>query len=69
MARSRTAARAGRQPAHGEQAPSYDRDTDMFQPYRRALVEALPLRRGQVVLDVGWYGRCLKTPWLPLPAG
>jgi len=25
----------------------------MFQPYRRAVVEALPLRRGQVVLDVG----------------
>ena len=25
----------------------------MFQPYRRAVGEALPLRRGQVVLDVG----------------
>src|ERR1700736_601102 len=43
----------GRPPAYGEQAGSYDRDTGAFQPYRRAVVEALPLRRGQVVLDVG----------------
>ena len=53
MTGSPAAARAGRQPAYGAQARSYDRDTGMFQPYRRALVEALPLRRGQVVLDVG----------------
>jgi trans-aconitate methyltransferase len=53
MTRSPTAPRAGRQPAYGEQARSYDRDTGTFQPYRRELVEALPLRRGQVVLDVG----------------
>jgi trans-aconitate methyltransferase len=42
-----------RRPAYGEHAHSYDRDTRMFQRYRRAVVEALPLRRGQVVLDVG----------------
>src|SRR5271169_640345 len=44
---------AGRQPAYCEHARSYDRDTGAFEPYRRAVVEALPLRRGQVVLDVG----------------
>ena len=43
----------GRQRAYGEHARSYDRDTGAFQRYRRAVVEALPLRRGQVVLDVG----------------
>jgi trans-aconitate methyltransferase len=43
----------GRPPAYGEQARSYERDTARFQPYRRAVVEALPLRAGQVVLDVG----------------
>jgi len=42
-----------RQPAYGEKARSYERDTAAFQPYRRAVVEALPLRSGQVVLDVG----------------
>ena len=42
-----------RQPAYGERARSYERDTAAFQPYRRAVVEALPLRSGQVVLDVG----------------
>jgi SAM-dependent methyltransferase len=42
-----------RQPAYGERARSYERDTEAFQPYRRAVVEALPLRTGQVVLDVG----------------
>ena len=41
------------QPAYAENARSYERDTSAFQPYRRAVVEALPLRRGQVVLDVG----------------
>jgi SAM-dependent methyltransferase len=43
----------GRQSAYGERAGSYERDTAAFQPYRRAVVEALPLRSGQVVLDVG----------------
>src|SRR5260370_1444773 len=42
-----------RRPAYAEHARSYERDTAPFQPYRRAVVEALPLRRGQVVLDVG----------------
>ena len=40
-------------PAYHERAGSYERDTAAFQPYRDAVVEALPLRRGQVVLDVG----------------
>jgi trans-aconitate methyltransferase len=44
---------ARRQPAYSERARSYERDTAAFQPYRRAVVEALPLRCGQVVLDVG----------------
>ena len=42
-----------RQPAYGERARSYERDTAAFQPYRKRVVEALPLRSGQVVLDVG----------------
>jgi tRNA A58 N-methylase Trm61 len=58
MSTSRTSARslarqAGRQPAYYEHARSYNRDTGLFQPYRRAVVEALPLQPGQVVLDVG----------------
>jgi tRNA A58 N-methylase Trm61 len=58
MSTSRTPAQslarqAGRQPAYYEHARSYDRDTGVFQPYRRAVVEALPLQSGQVVLDVG----------------
>ena len=40
-------------PAYCEHACSYERDTGAFQPYREAIVEALPLRPGQVVLDVG----------------
>jgi trans-aconitate methyltransferase len=43
----------GRQPAYGERARSYERDTGAFQSYRRAVVEALPVGHGQVVLDVG----------------
>jgi ubiquinone/menaquinone biosynthesis C-methylase UbiE len=43
----------GRPAAYGEHARSYDRDTGVFQPYRQAVVDALPLRPGQVVLDVG----------------
>jgi demethylmenaquinone methyltransferase/2-methoxy-6-polyprenyl-1,4-benzoquinol methylase len=42
-----------RQSAYGERARSYERDTAAFQPYRSAVVEALPLGSGQVVLDVG----------------
>jgi trans-aconitate methyltransferase len=40
-------------PAYRERAGSYERDTAAFQPYRDAVVGALPLRPGQVVLDVG----------------
>src|ERR1051326_5787944 len=48
-----TAAARHGQAAYHEHAPSYERDTAAFQPYRRAVVEALPLRQGHVVLDVG----------------
>jgi trans-aconitate methyltransferase len=44
---------AGRQPAYSEHARSYDRRTGAYQGYRRTVVEALPVRPGQVVLDVG----------------
>ena len=50
---SASARRAARQPAYCEHARSYDRRTGVFQGYRRAVVEALPVCRGQVVLDVG----------------
>jgi SAM-dependent methyltransferase len=58
MSTSRTPAQppareAERQPAYYEHARFYNRDTGLFQPYRHAVVEALPLKRGQVVLDVG----------------
>src|SRR5215472_165017 len=57
MSMSRTSAPAARpparMPAYCEQAGSYERDTAAFQPYRQAIVEALPLCPGQVVLDVG----------------
>lgn len=52
-ASARAAVPAARQPAYCEHARSYDQDTSAFQPYRQAIVEALPLRSGQVVLDVG----------------
>lgn len=39
--------------AYHEQAGSYERDTAAFQAYRHAVVEALPLHPGEVVLDVG----------------
>ena len=58
-----TSRRAGRQRAYYEHARSYNRDTSMFQPFRRAVVEALPLRRGQVVLDAGC-GTGLCLGWL-----
>jgi ubiquinone/menaquinone biosynthesis C-methylase UbiE len=44
---------AARQPAYSEDARSYDHRTGAFQAYRQAIVGALPLRRGQVVLDMG----------------
>ena len=42
-----------RLPAYGDRARNYDRDTSAFQRYRDDIVAALPLRPGQVVLDVG----------------
>ena len=48
-----SARRAAFQPAYSEHARSYDRQTGGFRRYRQAVVEALPVRRGQVVLDVG----------------
>jgi len=42
-----------RQPAYREDARSYDRRTAAFQVYRQAIVAALPVRPGQVILDVG----------------
>ncbi len=44
---------AERLPAYDSGARSYDRDTGAFQHYRDAIVEALPVEPGQVVLDVG----------------
>jgi SAM-dependent methyltransferase len=52
MNTTRTSA-PGRQPAYHDQARSYEHDTAAFQPYRRAVVDALPLDSGHVVLDVG----------------
>ncbi len=54
---------AGALAAYGEHAHSYNHDTGAFEPYRRAVVEALPLRGGQVVLDVGC-GTGLCCGWL-----
>jgi demethylmenaquinone methyltransferase/2-methoxy-6-polyprenyl-1,4-benzoquinol methylase len=57
MSRSPTSEAAthppSRPPAYSEHARSYNRNTGAYQPYRQAIVEALPVRRGQVVLDVG----------------
>ncbi len=59
MSTTQISEETARQAAYGERARSYDRDTGTFQPYREAVVEALPLRQGQVVLDVGCgTGRC-----------
>ena len=42
-----------RLPAYDSGARSYDRDTGAFRQYREAIVDALPVEPGQVVLDVG----------------
>jgi protein-L-isoaspartate O-methyltransferase len=39
--------------AYTKHAGSYEQRTGAFQSYRRTVVEALPVRPGQVVLDVG----------------
>ena len=44
---------APRQPAYSQHARSYEQRTGAFQRHRDTLVEALPVSRGQVVLDVG----------------
>jgi len=44
---------AERLPAYDAGAQTYERDTSAFQEYREAIVDALPVRPGQVVLDVG----------------
>jgi ubiquinone/menaquinone biosynthesis C-methylase UbiE len=41
------------QVAYGRDACSYDRRTATYRRYRRATVDALPVRHGDVVLDVG----------------
>jgi len=40
-------------PAYARDATAYDTQTASFERYRRDIVEQLPLRRGDVVLDVG----------------
>jgi demethylmenaquinone methyltransferase/2-methoxy-6-polyprenyl-1,4-benzoquinol methylase len=44
---------AARQSVYSEDARSYDRKTGAFHDYRQEIVATLPVRRGQVVLDVG----------------
>ena len=56
------ARRAPSQPAYREHARSYERQTGAFQRYRKAVVEALPVRRGQVVLDVGFRDGAVRRP-------
>jgi SAM-dependent methyltransferase len=43
----------GAQTAYTRDASSYETRTSAFESYRRRLVDLLPLRRGDVVLDVG----------------
>ena len=50
-------------PAYSNEAPFYDSRTKGFDTYRRRIVERLPLRRGDVVLDVGC-GTGLCFPFL-----
>jgi len=49
----RPARRVTRLKAYSKHAGSYEERTGAFQSYRRTVVEALPVRPGQVVLDVG----------------
>jgi ubiquinone/menaquinone biosynthesis C-methylase UbiE len=49
----RSPARPVRQRAYAEDARLYDRRTRAFQDFRRLIVDALPVRPGETVLDVG----------------
>jgi demethylmenaquinone methyltransferase/2-methoxy-6-polyprenyl-1,4-benzoquinol methylase len=40
-------------PAYARDASSYDTQTGAFERYRREIVDELPLRRGDVVIDAG----------------
>jgi SAM-dependent methyltransferase len=55
-------------PAYTSRAADYDTDTAAYQRYRRRLVEALPLRPGETVLDVGC-GSGLCLPMLVAKVG
>jgi demethylmenaquinone methyltransferase/2-methoxy-6-polyprenyl-1,4-benzoquinol methylase len=50
-------------PAYSTEAPLYDSRTKGFDTYRRRIVERLPLRPGDVVIDVGC-GTGLCFPFL-----
>ena len=53
-----------RLPAYADRAVFYDRDTAAFQGFRRAVVDALPVRPGEAVLDVGC-GTAARAPAPP----
>jgi demethylmenaquinone methyltransferase/2-methoxy-6-polyprenyl-1,4-benzoquinol methylase len=49
-------------PAYARDATAYDTQTGSFERYRREIVEELPLRRGDVVIDAGCgTGLCFPT--------
>ena len=48
-------------PAYGRDASAYDTQTGSFERYRREIVDELPLRRGDTVIDAGCgTGLCLS---------
>lgn len=57
-----TASRIPQPAAYGEQARSYDQSTGAYQNFRKEIVDALPVQRGDVVLDVGCgTGLCFQS--------